>query len=519
MWIYEDKVIDKIPENAVGFVYIIKRNNMIEDPSSPIYYIGKKNFYLKNKKESDWKKYYSSSNWLKEDIKKYGEESFTREIIHICYSKSEMTYKEVLEQLNNNVLQINDDIMRKKFYNLNIMGKFFNNEYFTKSDIKRIKKYINTGAEDYERICVTDGVRTKYINQLVQDVDIWLCDNPDWYLGTSFKSHNKGMILITNGENGIYVDSEDVDVFIIENEEWYIGSPSRGKFKVVNNGLITKRISNDEVNEFLEENPDWESGNIKTGRDKEIKIFHKFENLTLYIKESKKEDYLLSGWSLSKGVERGQYIWINKNGINEKINKNELSNYKNNGWNKGRINDYTKNKVWINNGQKNKLVDKFSELECGWEYGIKRHNTSSKLLNSVKVFNIYSKEIKYIKSELLNEFLLNNCDWKSGQGYNTSANTVFAIDMRTDKKVKVSTEEYKNNKYYTSAKTKKVKIKQRSKIIFVGYLDMFIEENPNYDKKFFQKILRENKNGGKLYSQKGKNMFMNELELSIQYLK
>ena len=71
------KVLSEIPEGAVGFVYIIHRENLDIDVSSPIKYIGKKNFYAqKGKKESDWKKYYGSSEWLKTHVNRYTKDVF-----------------------------------------------------------------------------------------------------------------------------------------------------------------------------------------------------------------------------------------------------------------------------------------------------------------------------------------------------------------------------------------------------------------------------------------------------------
>ena len=104
MWIYNGKVLSEIPTGAVGFVYIIHRENLDVDVSSPIKYIGKKNFYAqKGKKESDWKKYYGSSEWLKKHVNRYTEDVFRREILRICYSKSEMTYHEVMLQISEDV--------------------------------------------------------------------------------------------------------------------------------------------------------------------------------------------------------------------------------------------------------------------------------------------------------------------------------------------------------------------------------------------------------------------------------
>jgi hypothetical protein len=95
-------VLETPPTDAVGFVYRITR---ISDGK---FYIGKKLLCFKKTKivngkkkrftiDSDWRTYYGSSEQLKEDVKTLGEASFHREILHICYTKTECSYKETLE--------------------------------------------------------------------------------------------------------------------------------------------------------------------------------------------------------------------------------------------------------------------------------------------------------------------------------------------------------------------------------------------------------------------------------------
>lgn len=108
-----------IPENIeewFGFVYLIERTNAKEGEKR--FYIGKKQFWsntklkpLKGKKrarrvmkESDWRKYYGSSNDLKSELKEHGPENFKRTILHYCESKWTMAYLEALEQLRYAVL-------------------------------------------------------------------------------------------------------------------------------------------------------------------------------------------------------------------------------------------------------------------------------------------------------------------------------------------------------------------------------------------------------------------------------
>jgi hypothetical protein len=121
-WYYNGEVIEKLPEDCLGFVYCITNN--IDNRK----YIGKKlsNFSktktktittkagVKKKKkiryteESDWKEYWSSSDELKKDVVQLGEQNFHREILHFCKSKGGLSYYELKEQIDRRVLERND---------------------------------------------------------------------------------------------------------------------------------------------------------------------------------------------------------------------------------------------------------------------------------------------------------------------------------------------------------------------------------------------------------------------------
>jgi hypothetical protein len=110
-----------IDENKLpyGFIYII--TNTVTNKR----YIGKKQIKSvkklkplkgrKNKRhfdvETDWKTYTSSSNELNEDIKTYGKDKFTFEIVHLCESKFELAYYEAKLQFNHDVL------LKEGYYN------------------------------------------------------------------------------------------------------------------------------------------------------------------------------------------------------------------------------------------------------------------------------------------------------------------------------------------------------------------------------------------------------------------
>jgi len=121
-WIYQGTPIDTLPEDCVGFVYLITNN------VSGRKYIGKKlakfakttykvvklkNGTKKKKKirskvDSDWQEYYGSNDQLNKDVATLGKENFTREIIFYCKSKAECSYIEAREQFRHQVLESAD---------------------------------------------------------------------------------------------------------------------------------------------------------------------------------------------------------------------------------------------------------------------------------------------------------------------------------------------------------------------------------------------------------------------------
>jgi hypothetical protein len=112
-WIYQHQPLDEIPEDHIGFVYIITNLKTGQK------YIGKKLAQFKRTKpplkgkklkrrsvvESDWREYYGSSDRLNADVQALGPEHFTREILYLCKSKAEMSYLEAREQFERRVLE------------------------------------------------------------------------------------------------------------------------------------------------------------------------------------------------------------------------------------------------------------------------------------------------------------------------------------------------------------------------------------------------------------------------------
>ena len=144
MWLYNNEVvktIEDIPANTFGFIYIT-----IHIPSG-ISYIGKKSLYhnVKRKltkkelaeqtgrgrkstteiiqKESDWKTYYGSEEFIKQKIKEKKQDEFKREIIHFVENKKMLTYFECKYQFMYDVLE------NENYLNSNILGKFYKKDF------------------------------------------------------------------------------------------------------------------------------------------------------------------------------------------------------------------------------------------------------------------------------------------------------------------------------------------------------------------------------------------------------
>lgn len=62
----------------------------------------------KTRVESDWKNYWGSSPNLLLDVEKLGKDSFTRHVLHLCKSKSMLSYLELREQIDRRSLESDD---------------------------------------------------------------------------------------------------------------------------------------------------------------------------------------------------------------------------------------------------------------------------------------------------------------------------------------------------------------------------------------------------------------------------
>jgi len=121
-WLYQNTTIETLPEECVGFVYLITNNltgrkyigkKLAKFSKTTYKTVKQKNGIKKKKKirskvDSDWREYYGSSPELTLDIEKLGSKNFTREILYYCNSKSECSYVEAREQFSRMVLETDD---------------------------------------------------------------------------------------------------------------------------------------------------------------------------------------------------------------------------------------------------------------------------------------------------------------------------------------------------------------------------------------------------------------------------
>ncbi len=103
-------------------------------------YIGRKYFTQRRKprggkrrvtSESDWKKYYGSSDELKADVKTLGKSNFKREIISLHETLGKVNYEETKQLFLNNVLMEALDDGTPAYYNSNILGRYMKKNYGT----------------------------------------------------------------------------------------------------------------------------------------------------------------------------------------------------------------------------------------------------------------------------------------------------------------------------------------------------------------------------------------------------
>jgi hypothetical protein len=121
-WYYQGNPVEQLPEDCIGFVYLIVNNlskrkyigkKLAKFSKTSVRTVKLKNGTKKKKKirskiDSDWQTYYGSNTELSKDVETLGPENFTREILYYCKSKAECSYIEAREQFRHQVLESAD---------------------------------------------------------------------------------------------------------------------------------------------------------------------------------------------------------------------------------------------------------------------------------------------------------------------------------------------------------------------------------------------------------------------------
>ena len=123
--------------NYYGFVYLI--TNLTNQRQ----YIGRKYFWSfrtpkgkkrKVKQESDWRNYYGSCPELREDIERIGKLNFSRTILSLHKTKGKTNFEETRQLFYHNVLTEELDTGVPRYYNSNILSRYYRKDYYGKTD-------------------------------------------------------------------------------------------------------------------------------------------------------------------------------------------------------------------------------------------------------------------------------------------------------------------------------------------------------------------------------------------------
>jgi len=400
MWSFRDELFTEVIDGFESFVYIIERLNTLECPDSPVYYIGKKSFYSKKKvsgkrtiEESDWWDYYGSSEWLQQDIERFGKKSFKRTILHLCRTKGDAGYLELKEQIERNVLHIDDNY--KLYYNKNVLGIYrMEPEMYKFSG--SITDYVNRSVVDNKnnKVWVTNGEINRLVTKSVGDK---VTNTKQWVFGSCEKH-----IQVNDGSCNLVVPYSQSD-------EYFIG----WKFSHVVKGDDVKFVSIQELSSYLSNG--WvEVDDVihdSVASLKEMTHMTKEHN-SKWIPTDKLLSYLYDGWRIS-GVFP---LYFANNGVNVQTFTSIVE-----------FDDFLKDNVSWTNGR---IHQKFSDLDL------------------IVVRNVISGE-----------------------------------------KELVTPDSFKTNSQLVKLSTPLVKIKNKNRIIFRGYLRNFVL-NSDFSERSLQIALR-----------------------------
>lgn len=192
--------------------------------------------------------------------------------------------------------------------------------------------------------------------------------------------------------------------------------------------------------------------------------------------------HIYSNLECVDGSTKGK-TWVNNKKVNKLVPAKDILKFVgNNGWVQGKIKPNINNSFYtehIKNDEYNIItlfkgrqyihahindVDRL-KLE-GWVEYNQYQNSDVYYANngvSVKQFDSYDNMINFVNSSLY---------WQEGAEINTVGKVM--IDMNRDELVRVTPEQISSDKMLTPVNTKRIKVKQKNRIIFEGYLNHFV---------------------------------------------
>lgn len=126
-WTYRGAVWDEAElDRCAAFVYLLTHR------ATGRRYIGRKTLWgmrkpnrkatRRKRTESDWRRYYGSSDDVKAIVRTEGGDAFDREILWLCRTRKQASYLEEKELFSRAVLETD------AYFNTNIAGRYFSKE-------------------------------------------------------------------------------------------------------------------------------------------------------------------------------------------------------------------------------------------------------------------------------------------------------------------------------------------------------------------------------------------------------
>ena len=151
-WYFEGSpFVSEDINDLYGFVYRITNLQNGRE------YIGRKYFWSfrkprgksrRVKSESDWKKYYGSSDELNQERERIGNDAFRREILSLHEKKSWVNFEETRQLFLNNVLSEALTDGTPKYYNSNILGRYMRKDYYAGANGPQPRRSQDDGDHD-----------------------------------------------------------------------------------------------------------------------------------------------------------------------------------------------------------------------------------------------------------------------------------------------------------------------------------------------------------------------------------